>query len=391
MHFNTPSLFRNIGEHRLKSLFKTKQTDFMRRVKINKHEIGLVIKDRAYVRVLTEGKYWLLNEEIAIFNRFSEFTLGLWIDQLMLVDGFREEVEIVDVPLNHLALVFIDHKLVYVYPTGKHAVWKSNLNIRIQYENIADYRILESVGRELLNTLPLKNYIRELDIAAHEKAVLLVDGKLMGVLDAGTYTYWKNINKIEVKRVDMRVRNLELTGQELLTKDKAQIRMNFVAQYQVKDVEKALLENSDYERQLYVMLQIALRNYVGLQSLDELMLSKDQVNEAVHTSLKVTSEMLGIDLLHSGCKDLILPGEIRDIMNQVLVAEKRAQANVITRREETASTRSLLNTAKLLEENAMLYKLKELEYVERMAEKISEISLNGNGQLLDQLKTLFVK
>lgn len=77
-------------------------------------------------------------------------------------------------------------------------------------------------------------------------------------------------------------------------------------------------------------------------------------------------------------------------MNQVLVAEKRAQANIITRREETASTRSLLNTAKLLEENAMLFRLKEMEYVEEIAEKINNISVSGNGQIVDQLKQLFL-
>jgi hypothetical protein len=78
-------------------------------------------------------------------------------------------------------------------------------------------------------------------------------------------------------------------------------------------------------------------------------------------------------------------------MNQVLIAEKRAQANLITRREETASARSLLNTAKLMEENAMLYKLKEMEYVEKIAEKINNISLSGSGQIVDQLKQIFVK
>jgi len=77
-------------------------------------------------------------------------------------------------------------------------------------------------------------------------------------------------------------------------------------------------------------------------------------------------------------------------MNQVLVAEKKAQANVIMRREETASTRSLLNTAKLMEDNAMLWKLKEMEYVEKIAEKISTISVNGNGALMEQLKQIFV-
>lgn len=69
--------------------------------------------------------------------------------------------------------------------------------------------------------------------------------------------------------------------------------------------------------------------------------------------------------------------------------KKRAQANIITRREETASTRSLLNTAKLMEENAMLFKLKEMEYVEKIAERINSISLSGSNQIVEQFKTLF--
>ena len=75
-------------------------------------------------------------------------------------------------------------------------------------------------------------------------------------------------------------------------------------------------------------------------------------------------------------------------MNTVLVAEKRAQANVVTRREEVASTRSLLNTAKLMEENQTLYKLKELEYIEHICEKVGNINLNGNGDVLSQLMKL---
>ena len=81
-------------------------------------------------------------------------------------------------------------------------------------------------------------------------------------------------------------------------------------------------------------------------------------------------------------------GEIRDIMNTVLVAEKRAQANVITRREEVASTRALLNTARLMDENRTLFKLKELEYVERICENVGNINLGGNGDVLSQLTSL---
>jgi regulator of protease activity HflC (stomatin/prohibitin superfamily) len=102
------------------------------------------------------------------------------------------------------------------------------------------------------------------------------------------------------------------------------------------------------------------------------------------------SVKFGLEIGHSGIKDVILPGEIRDIMNQVLIAEKKSQANVIMRREETASTRSLLNTAKLMEENEVLYRLKELEYIERISEKISQITLSGGTQIADQLREIFV-
>jgi len=82
---------------------------------------------------------------------------------------------------------------------------------------------------------------------------------------------------------------------------------------------------------------------------------------------------------------------IRASLNTVLLAEKQAQANIITRREETASTRSLLNTAKLMDQNPTLYRLKELEYLERICEKVSNITLMGGGSLLEQLSDLLTQ
>jgi regulator of protease activity HflC (stomatin/prohibitin superfamily) len=98
---------------------------------------------------------------------------------------------------------------------------------------------------------------------------------------------------------------------------------------------------------------------------------------------------LGIEVTGFGIRNIILPGDVKEIMNQVLIAEKKAQANIIMRREETASTRSLLNTAKLMEDNSMLFKLKKMEYVEKIADKISYISVSDNGELIEQLKQIF--
>lgn len=79
---------------------------------------------------------------------------------------------------------------------------------------------------------------------------------------------------------------------------------------------------------------------------------------------------------------------MKDILNTVLLAEKKAQANLLTRREETASTRSLLNTAKLMDENQTLFRLKELEFLEKICDRIGSISVTGGGDLLERLSSL---
>jgi regulator of protease activity HflC (stomatin/prohibitin superfamily) len=226
-------------------------------------------------------------------------------------------------------------------------------------------------------------------VESYGKALLFVDGRYVAVLESGVYLYWKNSIPVFVSRVDMRQLQLEINGQEILTRDKAGLRLNAWAQYRVVDVKKAVLENKEYEKQLYVAFQLALREFVGTYTLDELLERKETIAPHVLKAVVDKAAVLGTEVMSFGIRDIILPGEVKDIMNQVLIAEKKAQANSIMRREETASTRSLLNTAKLMEDNAMLFRLKEMEYVEKIADKISSISVGSNGVLLDQLKQIF--
>lgn len=228
----------------------------------------------------------------------------------------------------------------------------------------------------------------------YEQAIMLVDGKYAMTLYTGVYFWWKNNISIAISKIDTRQLQVEVNGQEILTKDKAALRINAWAQYRVTDINKALLQNKDYERQLYVLFQLALREYVTTLNFDELLEKKDAIAPYILKTVSAKTAVLGINVASFGIRDIILPGDVKDIMNQVLVAEKKAQANIIMRREETASTRSLLNTAKLMEDNPMLFKLKEMEYVEKIAEKINNISVsgngNGNGMLIDQLRQIFI-
>ena len=111
------------------------------------------------------------------------------------------------------------------------------------------------------------------------------------------------------------------------------------------------------------------------------------------TFVSERAKALGAEVGEIGVKDVILPGDIRELLNKVVEAERVAKANLIRRQEETAATRSLLNTSKLMENNPLLLRLKELEALEKLVEKVGRIDLHtGSGsQGFDALLTNLVQ
>ena len=128
---------------------------------------------------------------------------------------------------------------------------------------------------------------------------------------------------------------------------------------------------------LYKEVQFGLRGAVGTRTLDALLEDKEVIDKSVADYLKARFTSLAIAVKSVGVKDIILPGDMKELLGKVVEAEKVAQANVIRRREETNATRSLLNTAKVMESNAVALRLKELETLEKVTEKIGTISVYG--------------
>ncbi|WP_316751661.1 slipin family protein [Pedobacter gandavensis] len=363
----------------------------MKRVMINTNSVGLVYRKKEFKRVLTTGNHWLgFGESVMTYDMAKTF-FASELDVLLLNKDFEELVTTVEVADNELVLVYQNKNFMQVLTAGKYAFWKGLNKYSFVTANLDNYEIAADIDKNTIEKSKLSAHIRVFKVENYEKGLLIVDGNCEKIMEPGNYIFWKNRTVIHVLKTDMRQLNMEIIGQEILTKDKAQLRINFSTQYKVTDLMKALLENKEFDKQLYISIQLGLREVVGKMTFDELMENKHKISEAILNSCAGKAEGLGAKLLDCGVKDIILPGDIKEIMNQVLIAEKRAQANLITRREETASTRSLLNTAKLMEDNVMLYKLKEMEYVEKIAEKINTISLSGSGQIVDQLKQIFVK
>lgn len=364
----------------------------MKYVTIRENYVGLVYRDGTCKKLLHAGSHWVsVWDEITTYNMSFQFVPHLELNILLKNQFIVDSLIIIDVSENEIALLYKDKIFAQVLVAGKYAYWKGAVEFTYIKANLSNIEIESNIDKNLLERASLSAYIRTAKVEIYEKALLYIDGKMNRILEAGNYYWWKNNTQIHVTKTDMRQVSLEIVGQEILTKDKAQLRLNFSLRYKVVDIVKALAENKEFEKQLYVLVQLILRQLIGKLSFDELLDNKDKIADEAMIHAVDKAKEIGIEIISGGIKDIVLPGDVKEIMNNVLIAEKRAQANIIMRREETASTRSLLNTAKLMEDNAMLFKLKEMEYVEKIAEKINTISVSGGGQIIDQLKQMFIK
>ncbi|WP_421590865.1 slipin family protein [Shinella sp. M27] len=219
--------------------------------------------------------------------------------------------------------------------------------------------------------------------------LLFVDGTHQRMLEPGLHAFWNVGKTVQVRVVDLKRQSLDVTGQELLTRDKVTIRVNISAEYRVVDPLKAVSEVKDFADALYRALQFAFRQTLGTLTLDQILERKVTVNAEAAEKVRADMAAIGVEVSAIELKDVILPGEMRDILNQVVAAEKQAEANVIRRREETNATRSLLNTAKVMAENPVMLRLKELEALEAIAGKVERLTIhNGTAGLMNDLVQL---
>jgi regulator of protease activity HflC (stomatin/prohibitin superfamily) len=358
----------------------------MKTIVINQNQKGILFKNGKYRSMLDAGKYHLFcGREVEVLDvKQPVAPLKCDIETLINDPNSAHLFSVCTVGDEEIALHFVNGKFSSVLRTGTHVFFNINDTHEFKHVSIASPEVDECVPTYVFSRIP-HTYYTKLEVAEYERALVYFDQRHVKTLDAGTYYFWKTPVKVDFTIVDTRLTQMDVTGQEILTADKVSLRVSLVCHYRIIDCIRINTEVENYKDQMHVAAQLAIRGYVGKYKLDEILENKEAMSEFVYQKLKEKEKDLYIEIADAGVKDIILPGEIRDIMNTVLVAEKKAQANVITRREEVASTRSLLNTARLMDENRTLYKLKELEYIERISENVGNISLTGSGDILSQL------
>lgn len=371
---------------------------------IEANQLGLLYKDKQFVRVLEQGvhklwgiqkKYTLKTVAINTLNReiTTEEILSLLDEHSATFSQFADAWETGE---QDLGLVFEANKLVDIkQPNQRGAFWKNVRAMRVEKVNIAEKFAIEERAAALMlgaDSEKLRkaagNAIYALTVPEGFVSFLEVNGQVTETLAAGTYAWWKFSRVLKTKLYDTRLQNMEVNGQEILTKDKVSLRINLSATWQILDAEKVRLNLADHTDFLYREMQLALRTVVSTQSLDQLLQDKNLLNEQIQQIVAVKAIEYGIAVKTVGARDIVLPGEMKTILAQVVEAEKLAEANVIRRREETQATRSLHNTAKVMEGNPILLRLKELESLEKITGQIKSLNVYGglNGVMNDMIR-----
>ncbi len=367
----------------------------MKRVVIGDGERGLLYRDRRFERVLAPGVTWLWSSSVDL--RVADVTRPEYDgkDGDMLVERLGAALErdfvLADIGTDEVGLLSKNGKLEDVLAPGSRKLyWKGPVSIGVQRLPLDEGLELEpAVAKRLRQVGVLDRYAVSTTVPQESAGLLFVDGKLLRVLQPGAYAFWNFQKNVSVELIELRLQSLEVSGQELLTRDKVSLRVNLSATIRVSDPVAARTKVAKVIDYLYRELQFGLRRSVGLKTLDELLADKAAMDGEIFAYVAGRVLALGVELLGVGVKDLILPGEMKEILNSVVQAEKAAQANVIRRREEANATRSLLNTARLIEESPTLLRLKELEALEKVTEKIDKLMVFGGlDGVLKQLVTL---
>jgi regulator of protease activity HflC (stomatin/prohibitin superfamily) len=361
-------------------------------VTVRDGERALVTRDGRFEQVLEPGRHKLFDpaRRIAV-EQFNVVRAEFPADRYAVLKAARPDLatelfELVEPRSGELAIVSLDGRPLHlVGPWQSRAFWKVATRVEVERIDVASDPKVAPRHLAMVNRAH-NQYLAETVVENHEAGLLYVEGRLVERLAAGRHAYWTVDRKLEVKRVDLRPQLLEITAQEMLTKDRVSLRVTLTAFRRIVDPERVAATVADVDAWLYRLVQFAIREAVAARTLDEVLAAKNALDAELRAFVRERVAEAGLEVTELGVKDVILPGEIRELVNKVVEAERTAKANQIRRQEETAATRSLLNTAKLMEDNPLLLRLKELESLERLVEKVGKIDLHaGRGEGLDAL------
>ncbi len=244
--------------------------------------------------------------------------------------------------------------------------------------------------------------------------LLYEDGEFKKVLQPGKHIirrmFFDKVER-EIKLVDRREQSLIIKGQEILTKDKVAIRISLLVYYKITNPEVAIHNVVSYEERIYEDVQLAARRFLANRNLDDILSDRNEISDAVRDDVKNSASSYGVEIIRADVKDLVFPGNLREIMNRVLEVERESEAILIKARKEAEAARiniisvkervlleaqtemekrkmqfqDEIDEAKLLEQHPVLLSLRRIKTLSDIAKNGGKFIIGLNGEESDNL------
>lgn len=342
------------------------------RIRVDVTERAILSRGGLPVRAFGPGEHWVFGFGWTVQRLPAHAILFVAAPEVRAVlppDWYGE----VDVAPHERAIVYHDGRPRFFLRPGVHRYWKIDPAVRVEVFSVR--APMPPMSTELAQLVPATEYA-ECTVREYERGLEYVAGTLVGVLPPGRHLRWSPPEaRVEMRAVDMRRTQVALTGQELMTKDKVTLRLSLTLELAVADPVAAAHAVQDVKEALYLIVQLAARDYVAATTLDELLAARDAMAQFLEADARAKSASFGVEVVRVGVKDVVLPGEMKTLLNRVIEAEKEALANIILRREETAAMRALASTARVMAEQPLIMRLKEMETLKEIAEHVKEVKV----------------
>jgi regulator of protease activity HflC (stomatin/prohibitin superfamily) len=362
------------------------------RYKIKPHERGLLFREGDLKAVLEPGAHWyfdpLFKLRIDVVTPRDPWLMRKDLDLIVKSGKLGTEAIVVDLKDFERALVWIDGRFARILEPGLYALWTTEREVRVERVDARSMQLVHAELPAIVKSPSAAAMLEVLNVEPGHAGLWFRDGAYQATLPPGAYAFWKGVGKLKLYDVDLKEQVLDISGQEMMTADKVTLRLNAIVAYRITEPLRSVTEVDGAGQALYRAAQLALRETVGARDLDALLGSKDALAAEVTERVQPRAAELGVAVVTAGIRDIILPGDMKELMNKVTEAKKAAEASLITRREETAAMRMQANTAKILESSPTLMKLKELEVLEKVAGKANLTVLLGEDGLTNKVVKL---
>ena len=351
-------------------------------VDVSQDERVVLLEDNIAVRALPPGRhaFWQVRNVAVVRYDLKAVVVELPPAHALI---FADDVVALTLKQTERGVVRKSKKPIKVLSGGEHTLWKHPaISVDVIDMSGVVARPLDADVRPLVAA---SDYT-EVTVPDGAMGVRFVDGAIDVTLPPGRHAAFTIEQQVSVVSIDLRERVVNVQGQDIMTKDKVTLRLNASMTYRVIDVKQLVTSSKNADEILYLSVQLGLREQVALHTLDEILSDRSVVGAQVRPAASARAKELGLEVLDFGVKDIILPGEMKALLNKVIEAQKTAEANVILRREETAAVRSMAQTAKILVETPVLMRLKELELYKDVAERVGTLNVVMSADGLPRLQ-----